>query len=251
SRNTAPQNPMASINPNDIESIEVRKDAAATAVYGSRGANGVILITTKSGQTGKGGVTLNISTGISELTRTAEDIGFVNSREWFQLMDEARINSGFENYDPMRNVNLFPTDNDTAVDPISREQALNTNTDWFDQILRQGSFKDVGLSASRGMEKLNFYTSFNYREDVGVLKNNDFRRLTGRVNLDFEPIKNLRTGVRVNVSYTDNDRVKSMGSNGGFGTSTAAGGWSQANFSALPWYPVYRFDDPTRYWNPL
>jgi TonB-linked SusC/RagA family outer membrane protein len=251
SNNTTPQNPMASINPNDIESIEVLKDAAATAVYGSRGANGVILITTKSGQTGKGGVTINISTGISELTRTAEDIGFANSQEWFQLMDEARINSGFENYDPMRNVNLFPTDNETAVDPISREQALSTNTDWFDQILRQGSFKDVGLSASRGMEKLNFYTSFNYREDVGVLKNNDFRRLTGRVNLDFEPIKNLRTGVRVNVSYTDNDRVKSMGSNGGFGTSTAAGGWSQANFSALPWYPVYQFDDPTKYWNPL
>src|SRR5690606_28480438 len=81
SSNTTPQNPMASINPNDIASIEVLKDAAATAVYGSRGANGVILITTKSGKTGKGGISVNISTGVSELTRTADDIGFTNSTE--------------------------------------------------------------------------------------------------------------------------------------------------------------------------
>ncbi|MCX2739506.1 SusC/RagA family TonB-linked outer membrane protein [Pontibacter anaerobius] len=242
-----PQNPMASINPNDIESVEVLKDAAATAIYGSRGSNGVIIITTKSGKGGKGSLNVDFSQGISDLTRTAEDIGFVNSAEYFALMDQARANSGLSPFDPMRNVNLFPRpDVGVSADPITREQAERTNTDWFDQILRTGSFRDVNVSATRGGDKFSFYTSANYREDKGVLKNNKFERFSGRVNLDFEPINNLRTGTRLNFAYTKNNRAKSLGT----GMSNGFG-FSQAATHALPWYPIYRFDDPTQYWNPV
>ncbi len=244
---STPQNPMASINPNDIESIDILKDAAATAIYGSRGSNGVIIITTKSGKGGRGSFNVDYTQGVSDLTRTAADIGFVNSAEYFALMDRARANSGLGTFDPMRNVNLFPgPGGGVPQDPITREQAENTNTDWFDQILRKGSFRDFNISASRGAENLSFFTSANYREDEGVLKNNKFQRFSGRVNLDFEPVKNLRTGTRLNFTYTKNNRAKSLGT----GMSNGFG-FSQAATYALPWYPVYRFDDPTQYWNPV
>jgi TonB-linked SusC/RagA family outer membrane protein len=250
--NSTPQSPMASINSNDIESIDVLKDAAATAIYGSRGANGVIIITTKSGKTGQGGFNVDYTQGISNLTRTAEDVGFVDTKEWFELVDQARKNSGLGPMEAMRNINLFPSDNVNSRNQITREQAENTQTDWFKELLRTGKSREVNLSANNSVEKLSFYTSLNYREDKGILKNNDFQRFTGRVNLDFQAVDNLKVGVRVNLSYIENDRVTSGGGRLELASSGNIGsGFSAANIGALPWYPIYQFENPGQYWNQL
>lgn len=246
---TTPQSPLATINPNDIESIEVLKDAAATAIYGSRGSNGVIIITTKRGKEGKGTVDVNYSTGVSNLYRTADDIGFANSREWFQLMDQARANSGLSPFDPNINIGLFV---DNPKSRLTRQEAENTQTDWFNEIMRSGSFQDLNVSASQGSGKTSYFLSANYRDDQGVLKNNRFQRMSARANLDFSPVNNLRAGTRLNFAYTKNNRVKSDGG-GGLQASSGgnAGGWAQANRNALPWYRVYDPDNRGGYWNPL
>ncbi len=249
SQATTPQSPLSTINPNDIESIEVLKDAAATAIYGSRGSNGVIIITTKSGKSGVGSTDVSYTTGISDLYRTSADIGFANTKEWFNLMDQARANSGLSPFDPNFNINLF-IDNPRAT--MSRQEAENTQTDWFDQILRQGSFHDFNLSTTSGTDKSAYFLSVNYRDDEGVLKNNRLQRFSTRANLDFAPANNLRAGARLNFTYTQNNRVKSSGGGGLSGNAGGnAGGWAQANRNALTWYQVYNPDHPSGYWNPL
>ncbi len=245
---TYSQNPMSMINPSDIASIEILKDAAATAIYGSRGSSGVILITTKTGSKGKGTVNVDYSTGVSDLLRKPEDIGFVNTQEWFMLMDEALANSGQDPADPQEIIeNSFPL----PITPISREEAEQVNTNWFDEIMRTGSYQNLNVSTSTGSELGQLYASFNYRDDKGVLKSNDFKRYTGRMNADITPVKYLTLGAKINLSFTDNERVKNEGG-GGFG-DTGGGrksGFAQANIHGLPWMPVHYDDDPTGYWNP-
>ena len=160
------QDPMSMINPNDIESIQVLKDAAATAIYGSRGSNGVIIITTKSGKKGQGSITVDYSAGLTEPSRTADDIGFANTEEWFNLVETARFNSfgGEEEalFDPNSILNLFQDD---PIARLSREEALAVNTNWFDQILDQGNYQDINVSGTKGFEGGNMYVSFGYRND--------------------------------------------------------------------------------------
>ncbi len=242
---TVSQNPMSTINPNDIQSIEVLKDAAATAIYGSRGSNGVIIVTTKGGKKGKGkgNVSFDYSTGVSNLTRSPESIGFANTAQWFEIMDIAKQNGGRGVFEPGDILNAnFPT-------PISREEALQVNTNWFDYVLGQGNFHDANFSFDQGLEKGAIFASFNYRTDQSLNVGNDFKRLTGRVNVDLEPVKNLKTGVKLNLMYTNNFRSKTEGGNPGNSGGTI-GGFGSAIRTALPWYPVLDPNDPSGYWNP-
>ncbi len=153
---TTPFNPLATINPNDIASIEVLKDAAATAVYGSRGANGVIIITTKSGQAGRGGLDLTVNYGTTDVVRGPEEMGFVDGQTWLALADEARLNQGLSEFDPNSILNNSRDPN--AV--LERSQIANTN--WFDYVLRQGQVYDINLSTSLATDKINYYISTNY-----------------------------------------------------------------------------------------
>ncbi|NJN28308.1 MAG: TonB-dependent receptor [Cyclobacteriaceae bacterium] len=251
-RGSTGQDPMSLINPNDIASIEILKDAAATAIYGSRGSNGVIIITTKSGKNGKGGFAVDYTGGMSDLTTKAKDIGFANTSEWFGLVEEARKNSngGVENpYDPLSITGLFKDD---PTYHLSRQEALLIDTDWFDQILRIGTFHEINASATGGGDKSSYFLSGNYRLDNSVLKNSDLSRITLRVNLDFSPVNNLDIGTRLSFSSSQNSRQKvqaggGIGSNGG-GTQ---GGFGNANRNALTWYPIYNSNHRSGYWNPL
>ncbi|MEM1327940.1 MAG: SusC/RagA family TonB-linked outer membrane protein, partial [Bacteroidota bacterium] len=246
------QDPMSLINPNDIESIEILKDAAATAIYGSRGSNGVIIITTKSGKKGKGTINVNYTGGITDLSRTPEDIGFANTTQWFDLVETARRNSngGVDApFDPNTTLNLFQDD---PIARLTRDEAMAVNTNWFDQILRTGSFHDVGLSASQGFEKGSFFVSANYRNDQSVLRNNELERYTARANVEFRPIESFSIETRINLSYTQNDRVKGQagGATGNNGGGNSAG-FGNANRTALPWYPIFNSSHPSGYWNPM
>jgi TonB-dependent SusC/RagA subfamily outer membrane receptor len=162
-------NPLANINPSDIESIEVLKDAAATAIYGSRGANGVIIVTTKTGQKGRASTTLDYNRGVSN---AANLIDYASGPQWLEMVDAARANSvnygitaGQEQFDPLTLV----SNNLQAPDYVqrgpqfgpntawTRQLAEQTNTNWRDYILRQGDVEELNLSTSNGFEKGGFF----------------------------------------------------------------------------------------------
>ena len=235
SRNVATtgQNPLASINPNDIESIEVLKDAMATSIYGSRGAGGVIIVTTKSGKKGqKGTLNIDYQQGVSDVVRGPEQIGFVDGDTWLELADQARANSGLNAYDPNSILNNSRDPN--AV--LSRNQTVNTN--YFDEALRQGSFTQLDLSTSRGSDNASYFISGQYRNDEGVLTGNNFNRYSLRTNLDFQPVNNLEVGLRATFAYTENERAPNGGAPGG-NSNFGGGGYDMANSNALPWLPIF------------
>jgi TonB-linked SusC/RagA family outer membrane protein len=243
------QDPMSMINPNDIESIQILKDAAATSIYGSRGSNGVILITTKSGKQGRGFTSLNYGTGIMNLSTTPEQIGFTNTTEWFSLMDQARANSGLAPFQPFDIIKFYKDD---PLAQLNREEALIINTDWFDQILQTGSYHDINLSSSGGGEIGNYYLSVNYNDTRSVLKENFFKKFTARANLDFEPVKNLMMGSRFSFAGTRNTRVQQqVGGATGNNNGGASAGFGNANRIALPWLPIFDNNHPSGYWNPM
>ncbi len=243
------QDPMSLINVNDIESIEVLKDAKATSIYGSRGTNGVIIITTKSGKKNQSSLNVNYSTGIANLTRQPSDIGFANTSEWLYYIDKAKLNSGLDPFDPDEITNFFKDD---PLATLTRSQMDRINTNWFDHILQQGSFHDINVSTTRGMDKGSMFISVNYNNTKSVLTENWLRRLSARTNVDFQPTEYIRMGTRLNFNYSKNTRVaQQMGGATGNNSAGASAGFGKANFDAQTWYPIYNHSHPSGYWNPL
>lgn len=150
-----------SINYNDIESIEVLKDASATSIYGSRGSNGVIMVTTKRGTKGTPRVNLSYNGGVGFIN--TRDIGLASTAEIFEMIDYGRSVAGLSEFDPQTHVNALYWSGKT---PITREQALATNTDWLDLLTRTSHYNDVNLSVTQGTDVVSNYASFNYRNDV-------------------------------------------------------------------------------------
>ncbi|MEM9327326.1 MAG: SusC/RagA family TonB-linked outer membrane protein [Bacteroidota bacterium] len=232
SAGVTPQNPLATLNPNDIESIEVLKDAAATSIYGSRGANGVIIVTTKTGQTGSGTFDLSVNYGISQVLRGPEDLGFVDGQTWLSLADESRANAGLAEFDPNSLLNAARDPN--AV--LERGQIANTN--WFDEALRDGYFTDISLSTSRASEKSSYYISGQYREDQGIQVGSNLQRFSLRNNLDFTPVPGLELSSKMNLSYTKNERAPNGGPPGG-NSNLANSGYNRSMSGALPIFPIF------------
>ena len=231
STGTTPLNPLATLNPNDIESMEVLKDAAATAIYGSRGANGVIIITTKSGKQGKGTLDVGLNYGITDVVRGPEELGFVDGPTWLSLADQARANRGQPPFQPN---DILDADRDPNA-MLDRSQIANTN--WFDEILRQGHFMEFNLSTSRGFEGGNYFISGQYREDESILVSNRLQRGSLRANVDFTPANNLTIGTRLSLSFTNNERAPNGGAPTG-NSNMATGGYNMANTGAIPILPI-------------
>jgi len=205
-------NALALFNPNDIESIQVLKDASAKAIYGSRAANGVVLITTKRGKAGqKTQFNMDVQRGIVDITK---EVDLLNSEELLDLQREAVENAG---EDPDER-GLIPGVTD------------GVDTDWLDEILRRGILQQYQLSASGGTESLRFYISGNYRDEEGVQLNNRFRRFTGTLNLDHKSSEKLSFGSNLTISRSKNNRVK--------GDNFLDGVYSGA-VKSLPYYYPY------------
>ncbi|CAG4997224.1 TonB-dependent receptor P3 [Dyadobacter sp. CECT 9275] len=233
------QNILSMINPADIESMQVLKDAAATSIYGSRGSNGVIVVTTKSGKKGKSTFDVDIRAGVSNWTKT--DVGIASGKEFVEIMDLVRSNSRLAGpYEPVQSLGQL----DTYQTSMTRAEAMSTNTRWADQISRMGSFSDVRISTSSGSEKTNSYLSLNYRKDNSNLKFGDLQTLSSNFNIKHNLLNTLSLGYRMLASYTNNNRISSGDGKQG------AGGWGQVNSNALPWYKVYDPDGVNGYWNP-
>jgi len=216
--NTA--NGIASINPDDIESITVLKDAAAASVYGSRAANGVILITTKSGKEGKSQFTVRAKYGISALAND-NDFGIMSGQELLSYQRDAVINAGRNPDDPTAGASYY-----RPYELLSRQQ-----TNWMDQFTRQGKQQEYEINMSGGTAKTKYYNSISYHQTEGIYYGIDFQRIQGRVNVDHEINQYLTTGTRVNLGYTETNDVPMQSlyySNPAF-----------AGMTILPWTPAY------------
>lgn len=197
------RNPLNSINPNDIESIEILKDASSSAIYGARAANGVVLITTKKGKEGKAIVTYNGSYGIQQI---ANRIEMMNAN---QYMNEVNKFS-YEKWLFDNRVYPYGNTDPNSLTPwssiYSETEILNAGvgTDWYSLITRNGMINQHNLSISGGTEKLKHMVSFNYFDQEGVVKNSDFTRFTGRANLEHKLNNVLTYGINATISYINN-----------------------------------------------
>ena len=220
---------LASINPTDVQNITVLKDAAATAIYGSRGANGVIIVTTKKGK--KGGLKFDVhyEGGITPITNS--DLGLASTKTYFNIMDEARANVGLNPLDPQKDIIEPYYSNWTS--PITREEAMNTDMDWVDLVTRMGHFHDINVALNQGGENSTTYASVNYRSDESSLKGLSMNAVSARLNSEFKKgIVTLGT-----QSFLKFDRKKSTNK------------WAVVS-DKFPWRKVYDPEDPTGYWNP-
>jgi len=184
---------MHELNGNDIESIQVLKDAASASIYGSRAANGVIIITTKKGKDGKVKVNFDSSIAASFYTHKIETM---NAQEWGRAFWQANVNDG---KDPNANSLGYRFDwtTDGAGNPVLNGMKMNMflddgatvrsgDTDWFDQVTRTGIVQQYNLSVSNGSEKGNSFFSIGYYDNKGTIKDSKFSRLSARANSDYK-----------------------------------------------------------------
>ena len=198
---------MNSLNPNDIESIEILKDASATAIYGARAANGVILVTTKRGKSGKPIVKYNANYSIQTI---AKRLAMLSAKEFMNVSNEI-------SYQKWRMDNeLYPYGGELEEDalpykgnPYSPEEiaAAGEGTDWFGLLTRDGSINQHNVSVSAGTESTRFLASLNYYKQKGVIKNSDFQRISGRINLDQDLGKYVKAGINATYSTIFNNNV--------------------------------------------
>ncbi|MBC6610723.1 TonB-dependent receptor [Hymenobacter sp. BT507] len=211
-------NPLATINPNDIESVQVLKDASASAIYGSRAANGVILINTKRGRSGQSQLSINSFVGVYQATRKPK---LLNGDDFITIMNEkAQNNPRITNKTIASNVDV---NGDGQPD----------RTNWMDEIFRDGFAQNYQVSLSGGNDKATYYGSADYSDQKGILYQNRLRRGSTRLNLDLTPKKWLKAGISVNYSQTENQGVL---------TDRYLAGATVSGYAAPPNVPVYGAD---------
>ncbi|PKQ45361.1 SusC/RagA family TonB-linked outer membrane protein [Confluentibacter flavum] len=203
---------MHELNPQDIESIQVLKDASAASIYGSRAANGVIIVTTKSGKSGKARLSIDTYTSISKYTSRTE---MLDTEGYGKALWQANINNGT---DP--NSNSVKYRFDWGVNSQTGQPFLNkvlvpeylddegtlksANTDWFDEISRMGTIRNVDLSMSNGNDQGNYYMSLGYYKNEGVIKTSEFDRISARINSNYKIFNNKVTiGENLSISKTN------------------------------------------------
>lgn len=184
-------NPLSSISPNDIESMEVLKDAASAAIYGSRASNGVILITTKRGQIGAPRISFNSYVGLQKETKR---LSLLDGPGWGTLVNEARTNVGLAPY---------------FDDPSSL-----SSTDWQNVIFRNAGVQNYDLSLSGGTERTQYMISGNYYDQTGVVIGSGFKRGNMRVNIDQRINSRLKSGLSLSMGRSKTDRIDEGGNTG-------------------------------------
>lgn len=229
----ADSNPLVSLNPADIESIEVLKDASAAAIYGARSANGVVLITTKKGKQGASKVDINYRAGIVQPTRK---LPLLNGTEYMFLMQEAWENSGNVGLAPVPRVisdtkynEIVAADGVAAAEAYNRNVANNTNTDWLDAVLRNGFVQEATVGVGGGDARNTYYVNFTYRDEQGYQIENYLKRGTFRFNAEHALTDRLRLGYNIGISRQLNKRVR----------AAWAGGLGTAQSRSLPIVPIY------------
>jgi TonB-dependent starch-binding outer membrane protein SusC len=206
------------INFNDIETFDILKDAAAGAIYGSRAANGVILITTKRGKAGKTKFTLNTQYGVQNPTNKR---GFLNAAEYIEYLREAATNTAKYHYNRVGNTRGFASEAAAIANMItyvegrftrysgySDWRTLETNTNWEDQAFNEdASIGVIELSAQGGTDKNKFYLSGSINDQDGILIANKFKRMSLRFNMDNQLTNWLKAGLNMSLNRTERKRL--------------------------------------------
>ncbi len=228
---------LSDINTADIESISVLKDASSTAIYGSRGSNGVIIVTTKQGVKGKDNITLKSSFGFSQLPGKLD---IMDASQFAQYRNDYAYFATSDNYGsigPNTPQSLYP-----FPDPLS----IGKGTDWVDEITRVAPYNNHFLSFSGGSAKTNYYASITYDNTQGIIQKSGAQRYTGRFNIDYKLFPWMKIGYKYNYTKRDDDQnVVTIG---------GANWWNGAiylnplikaydNFNDL-WYSGQRFNSP-------
>ncbi|MEJ5089386.1 SusC/RagA family TonB-linked outer membrane protein [Sphingobacterium faecium] len=189
-------NPMADINPSDIASIEILKDAASTAIYGSRAANGVVMITTKRGAAGKPEVILNANAGVSSLTRK---LSVLNARQYREAILDSYLGMTIPE-DPFY----------TIIDSLNPMN--NGDVDWQDELMRTAKQYKLDISVRGGNEGTKYAWSSSYLDQDGVILNSNYKRFTSRLNVDFTISDRVRIGQSISYTNAVNNRTNAAGS---------------------------------------
>ncbi len=238
STTSAPINPLISLNPNDIESIQILKDASSAAIYGARGTNGVVLITTKQGKSGKTKISLNTSGGWSQATHKLK---WLNAAQYVELFTEASANTWGAD-------DLWLTEPGGFFDGLANGKDWRNgevDTDWQDLALVKGSVQDHTFSVSGGDEKTLFFVSGGYNNTQGIVRGNNMDRYSYRGNLDHKVSDRFRVGLNTSLSKT---QVSRIGTDNSFATPLQA-------VAQSPLTPAYLDDgitpnnDTTLYYN--
>ncbi|WP_456087329.1 TonB-dependent receptor [Parabacteroides sp.] len=199
-------NILASINPNDIESIEVLKDASSTAIYGSRAGNGVIIVTTKKGKSGKPQVKYSGSVSTQKMAKEYE---VLDTRDYMTTRNRYYQEKWMKD----NKIGVYGGVDPSTVSPFvpkySDEEIANpvNDTDWMDGVVRSGFQTQHNVSVSGGSEYTKFLVSGNYFKQNGVVENNGLERFTGRINWEQKISKYVRTGVNLTISTSNYDNV--------------------------------------------
>jgi TonB-linked SusC/RagA family outer membrane protein len=221
---------VTGINPDEIESIDILKDAAAAAIYGSRGSNGVVMITTKRGRAGKSHITFSGYNGWQSSQKT---LSLLNAKDYVTVFNESAKNDG---YDPS------DYDFEPGVDDAN-------NYDWQKAVFRSAPVRDMQLAATGGSDKVLYYLSGSYFDQQGIVIGSGYKRAAGRVNVDFNANSKLSIRSSLGLGREDNDRIQGDGSLDGIVTNA---------IGMQPMRPVFRTDgsfagrsDGLRYSNPV
>ncbi|WP_346316106.1 TonB-dependent receptor [Chitinophaga sp. YIM B06452] len=215
-------NPMNAINPQDIESMAILKDASATAIYGSRGANGVVLITTKRGSTGKPVVSVSASTGWQQIPKKGRP-DLMNGQEFAQFWkelteDKIRFEQGRE-----------PVESDIP-EKYRNPSLIGEGTNWFEEVTRVAPMQEINASVSGGSEKTRAYVSLGYLNQDGVMINTGYRRYSVRANVETNLSEKFKVGVNIAPTFsTKKGAIRGEGRGEFFGI-------------ASPIEPAYRAD---------
>ena len=220
---------IADINPDDIESIEILKDASSASIYGARAANGVVLITTKRGAAGKTSFNLNYYTGIQSVSKK---IKFLDSDGFRSLVEDAR-KQDLAKYEEDPTYFGEGFDPGVLTTPLPASWFSDVNTDWLDEVLRTAPVNNIQLSASGGTEKNRYYISGAYFDQQGIVINSFYKRFNNRMNFDQTVNDRLSFGENISLTYSRNHRS--------FNDDTYTGVVTNA-IGASPLEPVYNED---------
>jgi TonB-linked SusC/RagA family outer membrane protein len=213
---------LNSINPSDIESIDVLKDASATAIYGSRGANGVVIITTKKGKAGTDGVTFEAYTGVQSIRHKYD---MMNATEFGQYLNDVQTLNNTENKTSV----ALPYPNQSDID------ALGKGTDWQDEIFRTAPIRNYQLGFNGGNDKTRYNLSMNYFDQGGIIINSGFKRGSIRLNLDRKISNKLNFSFTSQLTRSSENRAL---------VNTAGGSASGVVMDALRINPAVPVIDP-------
>lgn len=207
-----PRNPLSTLNPADIESIDILKDASSTAIYGARGANGVVLITTKKGTRGKMKVSYNGYTGLQSV---AKKLDMLNAEDYQRVLNDILDDGGGN-----------PEERITGIE--------DGGTDWQDEVMRNAKVQSHNLSMTGGDEATRFYLSLNYYNQEGIVINSSIKRYDTRINFDHTVADKFHTGLNLAASYIDDQFVSY-----GYAINEHAG----VIYTAINWDPTWSVFD--------